>query len=53
MQELSWGKFSRSIPLPAEIEIESVTATLDHGLLVIKMKKLDKALTKEIAIKVL
>jgi HSP20 family molecular chaperone IbpA len=52
-QELYWGKFSRSITLPAEVEINSAAATLSHGLLVIKLKKIDKLRKKIIEIKTL
>jgi HSP20 family protein len=41
-QELYWGKFSRTISLPAEVEPEEVEATERHGLLTIKIKKVDK-----------
>jgi HSP20 family protein len=41
-QELYWGKFSRTISLPAEVEPEEVEATERHGLLTVKIKKVDK-----------
>jgi len=41
-KELYWGKFSRTISLPAEVEPEEVEATEKHGLLSIKIKKVDK-----------
>ena len=41
-KELYWGKFSRTISLPAEVEPEDVEATERHGLLSIKIKKVDK-----------
>lgn len=41
-KELYWGKFSRTISLPAEVEPEEVEATEKHGLLTIKIKKVDK-----------
>ena len=41
-QELYWGAFSRTIVLPQEIEIEEAEATEKHGLLVIRLPKLDK-----------
>ncbi len=41
-KELYWGKFSRTISLPAEVEPEEVEATERHGLLTIKMQKVDK-----------
>ncbi|MDE2399744.1 MAG: Hsp20/alpha crystallin family protein [Patescibacteria group bacterium] len=41
-KELYWGKFSRTISLPAEVEPEEVEATEKHGLLSVKMQKVDK-----------
>ncbi len=41
-KELYWGKFSRTISLPAEVEPEEVEATERHGLVTIKIKKVDK-----------
>lgn len=41
-KELYWGRFSRTITLPAEVEPEEVEATERHGLLTIKIKKVDK-----------
>lgn len=41
-KELYWGKFSRTISLPAEVEPEEVEATEKHGLVTIKIKKVDK-----------
>lgn len=41
-KELYWGRFSRTISLPAEVEPEEVEATEKHGLVTIKIKKVDK-----------
>lgn len=41
-QELYWGTFSRTIMLPAEIEVEEAEAVEKHGLLIIRMPKIDK-----------
>jgi len=41
-QELYWGTFSRTIMLPAEIEVEESEAVEKHGLLIIRMPKIDK-----------
>lgn len=41
-KELYWGTFSRTITLPAEIEVEEADASEDHGLLTIKLPKVDK-----------
>lgn len=50
-QELYWGAFSRTILLPSEVEAEEVEATERHGLLTIKLPKLDKGRIKTVKIK--
>lgn len=42
IKELYWGKFSRTISLPQEVEPEEVEATERHGLITIKLQKVDK-----------
>ena len=41
-RELYWGSFSRTIMLPAEIEVEEADAVEKHGLLIIRLPKIDK-----------
>lgn len=41
-QELYWGSFSRTIMLPAEIDVEEADAIEKHGLLIIRLPKVDK-----------
>ena len=41
-RELYWGSFSRSIVLPQEIDVDAAEAVEKHGLLIIKLPKLDK-----------
>ena len=41
-RELYWGSFSRTIMLPVEVDVEESEAIERHGLLVIRMPKLDK-----------
>lgn len=41
-RELFWGSFSRVILLPQEVEIEESEANERHGLLVIKLPKINK-----------
>ncbi|MEI8174795.1 MAG: Hsp20/alpha crystallin family protein [bacterium] len=50
-KELYWGKFSRTISLPAEVEPEEVEAVEKHGLLTIKIKKVDKEKKNSVKIK--
>ena len=41
-KELYWGSFSRTIVLPAEVEIEEAEASERHGLLTLVLPKIDK-----------
>lgn len=41
-QELYWGAFSRTIILPQEVVAEEAEAMEKHGLLIIRLPKLDK-----------
>jgi HSP20 family protein len=50
-KELYWGKFSRTLSLPAEVEPEDVEATERHGLITIKIKKVDKEKKNTVRVK--
>ena len=50
-KELYWGKFSRTISLPTEVEPEEVEATEKHGLVTIKVRKVDKEKKNTIKVK--
>lgn len=50
-KELYWGKFSRTISLPQEVEPEEVEATEKHGLLTIKLQKIDREKTNNVKVK--
>jgi len=50
VQELYWGSFSRFISLPEEIDPEEAEAIEKHGLLIIKLPKIDK--NKETKLKI-
>ena len=41
-RELFWGSFSRTIQLPEEIDVDEAEAVEKHGLLILKLPKLDK-----------
>ena len=41
-RELYWGSFSRTIMLPAEVEVEECDAVEKHGLLILRLPKIDK-----------
>ena len=51
IKELYWGKFSRTISLPVEIEPEEVEATERHGLLTIRLQKVDKDKTNNVKVR--
>jgi HSP20 family protein len=42
-RELFWGTFSRTLKLPAEVEPEEAEATEKHGILMLRLPKIDKA----------
>jgi len=41
-RELYWGSFSRTILLPTEIDVEESEAVEKHGLLIIRLPKINK-----------
>ena len=51
IQELYWGAFTRSVELPAEVEIDAAEAIERHGMLMIKLPKLDKTRKTTLKIK--
>ena len=50
-RELYWGRFSRTVSLPVEVEPEEVEATEKHGLVTIKIKKVDKDKKNSVKVK--
>ncbi|MEK7595930.1 MAG: Hsp20/alpha crystallin family protein [Patescibacteria group bacterium] len=50
-RELYWGKFSRSIMVPEEVDQEKAEATIKNGLLTIRLPKVDKERTHKLKIK--
>jgi len=50
-KELYWGTFTRTILLPHEVEIEEAEAVEKHGLLIIRLPKLDKARQTKLKVK--
>ena len=50
VQELYWGSFSRTISLPEEVDPEEAEAIEKHGLLIIRLPKINK--NKETKLKV-
>jgi len=50
-QELFWGAFSRTILLPQEVDVDNSEATIKHGLLTVRLPKLDKTRTQKLKVK--
>ncbi len=50
-KELYWGSFSRTILLPQEIEVEAAEASEKHGLLIMKLPKVDKGRQTKLKVK--
>lgn len=50
VRELYWGSFSRTISLPQEVEPDQAEAIEKHGLLIIKLPKIDK--TRQATVKI-
>jgi HSP20 family molecular chaperone IbpA len=51
VQELYWGSFSRTISLPEEVDPEEAEAVEKHGLLIIKLPKINKDKETKLKIK--
>lgn len=50
-RELYWGSFSRTITLPQEVEIDTAEAVEKHGLLILKLTKVDKGRQTKVRVK--
>ncbi|MBI5147847.1 MAG: Hsp20/alpha crystallin family protein [Parcubacteria group bacterium] len=50
-QECYWGRFSRSIILPQEIDADQSTAIFKNGVLTIRLPKVDKRMAKKLKVK--
>lgn len=51
VRELYWGSFSRTMDLPEEVDPDLAEATEKHGLLVIRLPKIDKGKQKKVKVK--
>jgi HSP20 family protein len=51
LQECYWGKFSRKIVLPVEINPEKISATFKDGILTIRIQKISRERKRKILIK--
>jgi len=50
--ERSYGSFVRSFALPEQVEAEKVTADFKNGLLTVRLPKAEKALPREVEVKI-
>mgnify|MGYP005843173815 CR=1 FL=1 len=51
VQELYWGPFSRSVNLPEEVEVDEAEAIAKHGLLILKLPKINKERETKLKVK--
>lgn len=49
-QECYWGKFSRSVILPQEVDAEKAEAFIKNGVLTVKLPKLNRQRSKKIKV---
>ena len=50
-QECFWGKFSRSVILPFEVDPEKSTATVRNGVLTVRLPRLNRQKVKKLKVK--
>jgi HSP20 family protein len=50
-KELYWGSFTRTVLLPEEIDVEAAEAIEKHGLLTIRLPKIDKRRQTKLRVK--
>ncbi|MBI3631984.1 MAG: Hsp20/alpha crystallin family protein [Candidatus Vogelbacteria bacterium] len=50
-KELFWGSFGRTVVLPDEVDAENSEAIEKHGLLIIRMPKINKNQSKSLKVK--
>ena len=51
IRELYWGSFARTITLPEEVDVEESDAIEKHGLLILKLPKMDKKRQTKLKVK--
>lgn len=51
VRELYWGSFSRTIQLPEEVDVDEAEAIEKHGLLILKLPRLDKKKQSKLKVK--
>ena len=52
-EEMYWGNFSRKIELPSEVEIDKTEATLSHGVLIVRLQKINTGRKKIVRPKII
>lgn len=50
LQECYWGRFSRSVILPEEVDADSATAEFKNGILTVRMPKKGRAKSKKLKV---
>jgi len=50
-QECYWGKFSRSVILPQEVDPDKASVTFKNGILTVRLPKLEKRKSKKLKVK--
>jgi len=50
-RELYWGGFSRTILLPEEVDVEQSDATEKHGVMTLRLPKIDKQMKTKLSVK--
>ena len=50
-QECYWGKFSRSVSLPHEVDADKSEATIKNGVLIVKIPKLNRSKAKKLKVR--
>jgi HSP20 family protein len=51
VQELYWGQFSRTVELPNDIAVDEEEAVEKHGLLIVRLPKIDKDRNVKVRVK--
>lgn len=51
-QECYWGRFSRSVILPQEVDPENASVTFKNGILKVRLPKLNRKKTKRLKVKI-
>ena len=50
-QECYWGRFSRSVVLPTEVDADRAEATIKNGVLTIHLPKLNRLRAKKLSVR--